>query len=119
MIDFLDQVKYHIYLSHIPFNLLCLIFTEPTLQLVLKVLHGLIRWFSLGIHLNIPYSQVKALCRQYGDDDERGLTEVINSWIKSGEASWPSLAIALKNIGEIDRARQITTEYGILYIYML
>ena len=87
-------------------------FIEPTLQLVVKHLQGLTQWFSLGIHLDVPYPQVKAYCRQYGDDDQRGLTEVINTWIKNGEASWPSLAVALKGIGEIDRAKQIATEYG-------
>lgn len=79
---------------------------------MLKDLQGLTRWFTLGIHLDIPYLQVKALCRQYGDDDQRGLTEVVHTWINGGEASWPSLSIALKNSGEIDRAKQIATKYG-------
>ena len=78
----------------------------------MRELSGLGRWFSLGIYLGIPHHVVDGFHAYLMQGKDRPLIEVVQYWISSNKASWPSLVIALRQIGMFILAKQIAIKYG-------
>lgn len=73
--------------------------TPISLKQVLKDTEELTDWFSLGIHLDIPTSDLKRIERDY-KDPVRCKIEVIDFWLDNDpEPTWSKLAHAVEDIG--------------------
>ena len=79
---------------------------------VVEATNEIIDWFTLGLFLKFGYTELKALEHQY-NDLKRRRQEMLISWISSGNATWSSLAKALRNpsVNECSVAQRIEEKY--------
>ena len=79
---------------------------------VIEATNDIRDWFTLGLVLKIDHTELKALEEQY-HDLRRRRQEMLISWISSGNATWGSLAEALRNpsVNECSVAERIEEKY--------
>ena len=75
----------------------------------------LTKWREIGEALFVPSTyieQVETYCAS-SSDAAAGLMEIIDYWIRncSGQPTWRELADALKSVGEIQLAKELTSVY--------
>ena len=76
---------------------------------VISALTGLKDWEKLALHLGVPESKSRAI--QQSRSQYPPLYEVIKYWMKTKNASWEGLAVALEQCGEDRIARSIKRKY--------
>ena len=79
---------------------------------VVKKLTDVDQWFSLGIQLSVPITDLKKIDVDYTGSD-RKRAEMLFKWQRLGKGvSWQSLIRALNGIEEIGLARTLASQLG-------
>ena len=93
--------------------------TEWDLPELMECLASVADWFTLGIFLRIPHSQLEiiesgCLVASSARRIRRLLSDMLAEWIQNHqeEAKWSNLVYALSAIGKRAVARKIAHEYG-------
>ena len=73
---------------------------------------SVVQWFTLGLYLGIASYKLEKISVDYRFNDEY-LQQMLSAWLKTGAATWLSLARALKKIGQSDLANQIVKKKGV------
>ena len=69
-------------------------------------------WSMLGTYL-IEYTELMIIIKEQSADSTMALLQVLNQWIRGGNAAWPQLVIAIQSIGGYDDlARRIAEMYS-------
>ena len=84
---------------------------EPKLRTLARDLNVVVNWFSLGVYLGLPTHELERLrlIHSYRKD---GLLEMLDLWLKGGDANYRDLISALQSCGLTGLARQLTAKYG-------
>ena len=71
-------------------------------------------WNELGDQLDVPKHILKNIGKE-NPTEARKLSEVLNYWLKNGDANWKEIIKALRRIGgHEDIIKNIESKYGIL-----
>ena len=89
----------------------CHFHLEPKLRTLARDLNEVVNWFSLGVFLGVPTHELERLklIHSYRKD---GLFEMLDLWLKTGDANYRDLISALQSCGLTGLAHKLTTKYG-------
>ena len=68
-------------------------------------------WFTVGLFLNVPYSKLQVVKKNFSDCEEC-LREMLAVWLKGTEASPAALVQALRAAGSVALARKLAVKHG-------
>ena len=85
--------------------------SEPKLRTLARDLNEVANWFSLGVFLGVPTHELERLrlIHSYRKD---GLFEMLELWLRGGDANYRDLISAVQSCGLTSLAHQLTTKYG-------
>lgn len=71
------------------------------------------KWYPFGIQLEVSVDKLDYLRKQNTSDNLASFCLVLVEWIKSGQATWEALCVALasETIGERALAEKLKTDY--------
>ena len=86
--------------------------TGTDLPDILRAINQVSDWFSLGIFLNVGYSTLETIKRDYPSDHNHCRQKMLISWISSGNATWSILVKTLRDdMNEPGLAERIEEEH--------
>ena len=68
-------------------------------------------WFTFGVHLGVPHSELMKIRADYPDVDHRKV-QTLSVYLKTNIERWYDIVRALIGIREIRLAEHIATKYG-------
>lgn len=88
---------------------------EPKLRTLAMELNEVVHWFSLGVFLGVPSHELERvrLIHSYRRD---GLIEMLDLWLKGGDANYRDLITALQFCGLTSLAQKLTVKHGTTYV---
>ena len=80
---------------------------------VISAISSVVDWFTLGIFLEVNYEQLKTIESNYHGNLNRCRQEMLNIWIRSGNATWSTLVNVLysDDVKEKAVAEEIEKKY--------
>ena len=79
---------------------------------VISATSSVVDWLTLGIFLKVNYEQLKTIEKNYPGNLIRCRQEMLNNWIRSGNATWSILVNVLYNdVNEKAVAEEIAKKY--------
>ena len=92
----------------------------PTLSKFVEEVGKEPQWFSLGVHLNLAYGDLKNIENQYScQGTNRCVTELFICYEKNKKPCWKDIAGAFEKIGDHNHAGQIRDKYCNLFEQLL
>ena len=83
-----------------------------TLKSLVSELHEVVDWFHLGVHLDVPDSELMKIKRSYLEVDDCK-TQVLIFWMKQAlQLTWSAVVRALVGIRMYSLAQKIAIKYG-------
>ncbi len=79
---------------------------------MLASLHPVVGWFLLGIHLEVPLSDLQKIRQQFSENVDQCKTEMLITYSKLSEPSWADIVKALRRSGERALAVRLANRYG-------
>ena len=84
----------------------------PTLQKLLEALRKLEDWFTFGVLLGVPYSQMKKIEYAHSKDPDRCKLEMLQFWLNSNlMPTWNKVIQALENIDQLYLASKVRHDH--------
>ena len=81
---------------------------EKDLSEVTLATNEVLDWFTLGLHLNVDYAELKTIETNHHDNLKRCRQEMLMSWIRLGNARWDILVKVLQDdVHEVAVAEKI------------
>ena len=80
---------------------------------VISATSSVVDWLTLGIFLKVNYEQLKTIEKDYPGNLIRCRQEMLNNWIRSGNATWSILVNVLysDDVKEKAAAEEIAKKY--------
>ena len=84
----------------------------------MKELDGIAaKWFSFGIHLEVPYHELEIIHHDHGKNARRCMAELMKWWLDHDlEAKWSTIVQTLAQIGRKPLAYAIAHNHGLCKI---
>lgn len=89
-----------------------IVFVEATLAAIQREFREFVRWFELGLQLNIPEDDLKAIAADHVSVRDRSL-HMFMRWKELEKPTWNRLVTALLNIGKRTLAEKLAKNHGI------
>ena len=84
---------------------------QLTIKNLVSELHDVVRWFQLGIYLDISPPELMKI-RADHRETEPCKTEMLVTWLQTGEASWSTVVRALVWMRMGTLAQKVALKYG-------
>ena len=79
---------------------------------VFNAIEGVIKWYQLGVQLNVKTSRLDVIRANHPNDVDGAKMELVTEWLNNDpDKSWDKLASALRQIGRINLSDKISA-YG-------
>ena len=86
---------------------------QLTIKDLVCELHDVIRWFQLGIYLDISPPELMKIRADHREKTEDCKTEMLVTWLRqTREASWSTVVRALVGMREGALAQKVALKYG-------
>ncbi len=85
---------------------------EIKLSDMLADLHQVVGWLLLGIHLDVPLSDLQKIRHQFNENVDQCKTEMLITYSKLKEPSWVDIVDALRRSGERALAVRLARKHG-------
>ena len=69
-------------------------------------------WFTLGLYLNLPPAELEIINADYRFQTKQARRELLNLWLKTGNATWSNLIHALSKMGLRGLGKDIVIRKG-------
>lgn len=84
----------------------------PDLADLVRELHEVVEWFTLGIYLRINESQLLAIQYDHRGNTSECQTHMLIAWRNQENATWTQLVAALYQMNHRRLANEIARKYG-------